>query len=530
MNSRTPDGFRHLLLGAVVLSVVLSAAATPAAAATYDEYQEPTLVPTVQGSNVVSPGETTTLRVQLQNRGTAITHADGNVDRLAAVVDSHGVKPGTAMSTTVSFESAGGPLEVKSGTQGAGTISPQSERGVDLTVEVDEEASPGAYRIPAVIEYQYIHRITVDRDQFFVIRNDVQVTKYVTVRVDESFRLDVIGVTGENLREGEDGTVSATVRNTGSETATAAELRLVGTDEIRPRTNAVSLGTLGPGETATAEFRAGVRDIEEAGNYSVGFRLGYEGNNGNVKQSVVRSGTVGIEDAPSFALDATAESLYVDSTGAVALEVTNTGNGTVDNARAILHPAEPFSPLSTSASLGTLAPGESATARFKLDVADRAVAQTYPLVFTVEYDDAYDERVTSEQRSVPVDVGPEMTVETSGSPTVATGSTSTIAVTVENTGDGVMRDAVARINVNTPFETDDDTAYVGDLAPGESRTVTFTVSVDGAATPKMYAVDTTVKYDNAFGRTVVTDTVPTAVEVTEQAGGLLGAILDIFGL
>jgi hypothetical protein len=93
-----------------------------------------------------------------------------------------------------------------------------------------------------------------------------------------------------------------------------------------------------------------------------------------------------------------------------------------------------------------------------------------------------------------------------------------------------MHDAVARINANSPFETDDDTAYVGDLEPGESATVEFTVSVDGAATPKTYAVDTTVKYDNAFGRTVVTDVEPTAVEVTAGSGGLVSALLNLLGL
>jgi hypothetical protein len=60
--------------------------------------------------------------------------------------------------------------------------------------------------------------------------------------------------------------------------------------------------------------------------------------------------------------------------------------------------------------------------------------------------------------------------------------------------------------------------------------VTFTVSVDGAATPKTYSVDTTIKYDNTFGRTVVTDVEPTAVEVTENGGGLLSTILDFLGL
>ncbi|WP_338739895.1 COG1361 S-layer family protein [Haloplanus salilacus] len=530
MNEQISNGVRLFLSVVVALSLVLSAAATPVAAASYDEYQEPELVPTIQGSNVVAPGETATLTVQLQNRGTAVTHSDGNVDRLASVVDAHGVTPGTATATTVTVDAGGAPLEVDSGPQSAGSISPRSEGDVSLELDVDEGASPGTYELPVVVEYQYIHRISADADDFFIVRNDVRVTKHVTVRIDESFRLDVVGVTSENLRHKEDGTVSVTVRNAGSETGTDTELQLLETGQLRPRTNGVSLGRLESGETATAEFRVGVRDIEAAGNYSVGVRANYEDEDGTVKQSEIRRGTVGVEDAPSFTLDASTESLYVDSTGAVALTVTNTGDRPVRNARAVLHPTEPFSPLSTSASLGTLDPGESATTRFKLEVADRAVPQTYPLVYTVEYDDAYDERVTSEERTVSADVGPEMTIETSGSPAVAAGSTETIDVTVRNTGDDVMRDAVARINVNTPFETDDDTAYVGDLAPGESRTVTFTVSVDDEATPKAYTVDTTVKYDNAFDRTVVTGTESTSVTVTEGGGGLLETILDIFGL
>ncbi|WP_256407001.1 COG1361 S-layer family protein [Haloplanus ruber] len=528
MNHRTARVGRALLsVGVAVL--VLAATGTPAVAASYDEYGKPELVPTVQGSNVVAPGETTTLTVRLENRGTAITHGEGSVDRLAAVVDSQGVTPGTATSTTVSVASGDAPLDVRSGKQSVGSISPRSGGALSLELDVDEGAQPGTYELPAVIEYQYVHRISAGDDEFFVVRKDVQVEKQITVRIDESFRLSVVDVTGENLRDGEDGTVSVTVRNAGSEAGTDVNLRLIGSDQLQPRTNAVSLGRLAPGETAAAEFRVGVRNIESAGNYSIGVRAGYEDEGGDVRRSEPRSGAVSIEDAPSFALGATAESLYVDSTGAVALEVTNTGDTTVHNARAVLHPAEPFVPLTTSASLGTLAPGESATTRFKLEVADRAVPQTYPLVYTVEYDDAYDERVATEERTVPVAVGPEMTVATDGSPSVAAGATERIDVTVTNTGDGVMRDAVARINVDTPFETDDDTAYVGDLAPGESRTVTFTVSVDAGATAKPYAVDTTVKYDNAFGRTVVTDTESTSVTVTEGGGGLLRAILDFLG-
>jgi len=514
----------------LALVVVLATAATPAAAASYDEYQQPELTTAVQGSNVVVPGETTTLQVGIQNRGTAVTRSEGSVDRLATAFQSAGVKPGAAMATTARVEAGSAPVDVRTGEQSVGTVAPDGHRQVPVEIEVAEDAEPGTYRIPVVLEFQYVRAVSVDDEENFITRNDATVRTHVTVRVDESVRLGIDGVSGEDLRANEDGRVSVTVRNTGTETATDAELVLKPNDQLTPRTNGASLGTLEPNETATATFRVGVADVENAGTFAIPFQLRYEDGNGVVSTSAVRTGAVTVEDAPTFDTSATTTDLYVDSTGAVTLSVTNTGDEPVRNARAVLHPAEPFSPLSTSASLGTLDPGETGTATFKLEVADRAVAQSYPLTFTVVHEDAYRERVESDSLTVPVTVGPETTFETSGEPTVAAGSTETVEVTVTNTGEGVMRDAVARINVNTPFETDDDTAYVGDLEPGESATVTFTVSVDSAATPKTYSVDTTVKYDNAFGRTVVTDVEPTAVEVTEKQGGLIASVLQFLGL
>jgi len=529
MNSIGRTG-RAVVTALVVVVVVSAGVATPATAATYSENQEPELVTSIQGSNVLTPGETTTLQVGIQNRGTAVTNSQGELSRLADAFQTAGVTPGAAMATTASVESGSAPVTLRTGEQSIGTIAPDGTREASLDLEVAENATPGTYRLPVTLDFQYVRAVSVDNDDTFVTRRDRTTRTYVTVRIEPTVRLGVESVDGENLNAKEDGRVVATVRNEGSETASDAELVLGETEQLTPRTNGLSLGTLEPGETGTASFRVGVADTEATDTYTVPFRLRYEDDNGVVRESEVRTGRVTVRDAPTFDLSATTTDLYVDSTGAVTLSVTNTGDRPVPNARAVLHPAEPFSPLSTSASLGTLDPGETATAQFKLEVADRAIAQDYPLEFTVVYDDTYQDPVESDRLTIPVEVGPEMTFETSGSPTVAAGSTETVEVAVTNTGEGTMHDAVVRINANTPFETDDDTAYVGELAPGESRTITFTVSVDDAATSKVYSLDTSVKYDNSFDRTVVTDVEPTAVEVTDRQGGLLASILNVLGL
>jgi hypothetical protein len=175
---------------------------------------------------------------------------------------------------------------------------------------------------------------------------------------------------------------------------------------------------------------------------------------------------------------------------------------------------------------GTLAPGESAEASFRVEVSDRAVAQSYPVEGHVEYQDSFDETRSSNLITDSVEVGPERDIDVTGSATVSAGATETVEFEVENTGGGTMYDAVARINVDSPFSTSDDTTYVGDLEPGESATVSYRVSVDSGATAKDYSVDMVAKYDNAFGDKVVTDVRKAPVEV-EEGGGILAWLLGL---
>jgi hypothetical protein len=208
--------------------------------------------------------------------------------------------------------------------------------------------------------------------------------------------------------------------------------------------------------------------------------------------------------------------------------VTNRGDTPVKNARFVLRESPPFQPVSSKASLGDLAPGESTTASFRVEVSDRAVAQSYPVEGHVEYQDRYNETRTSDVATGSVEIGEERDFSVTGVPTVSAGATETVEFTVENTGGGPMRDAVARINVDSPFSTDDDTAYLGDLGVGETANVSYRVSVEGGATAKTYSVDAVVKYDNAFGDKVVTEVRKAPVEVEESAG-IIGRILSLFG-
>ena len=508
-------------LSVVLLGSVLAAAgAGTVSAERYNDFSEPTLDPSVQDENVVSPGETKRFELTVQNRHDGTTETDRRIDGISEVVQSHRVELGAATATTASFESTDAPFDIKSGTQNLGTIQAGSSQPASLTVEVDEGAEPGTYRVPVTMKYEYVRGIIVDNDGYIINRNTETVTEYVTIRVEKAPRLSVEGVESDGIYRNADGAVTVTLQNTGSETARDASLRMLESTHFRPRTDGVSVGRLEPGETATATFQTGIANVDEAGEYAANFRLHYDDENGNAAESAVRTGSVPVAEGPEFELSAETEALYVDSIGAVSVTVENTGDRAATDARALLQPLEPFSRLSTQGNLGTLEPGETATTTFKLEASDRTVPQTYPLSFRIGHDDGYGNRVESDQHTVAVDVDPEKKFRVVETTTLESGSTETVELTVENTGGGPLTNAEIRINTNSPFSTDDDTAYVGTLEPGETETATFTVTTDGAATPKTYSLDTTIKHDNAFGNTVVTDIETAPVTVTSPEGRL----------
>lgn len=518
-------------VASVVLLAVLFLFSAPAGANSITSYEEPDLVTNVEGENVVESGETVTLQVAVQNRGSYTGKARATPDHLSGLetIDT----PGTTIGTVAEFNEGGAPVDVRTGSQMVGIVSQREPAFVPLTVEIDDDAEPGRYEIPIEFEYEYVRVAISDDDggtqrDFQVIRKEQTEEESIEIQIEETVDLEVLDVRGEGLRAGDDGSLTATVMNDGRETANNARLKFVSSEQFTARDALKSVGDLAPDGSATAEFRVSVAESYVGGDSPVEMTLEYEDENDVTKETAPETGSVSVNSDVDFSVEAEAEEMYVDSVGAVHATVTNTGETAVEGARFVLRENPPFQPVSRKSSIGTLAPGESAEASFRVEVSDRAVAQSYPVEGHVEYQDSFDETRESNSVTDSVEVGPERDIDVSGSPSVGAGATETVEFEVENTGGGTMYDAVARINVDSPFSTSDDTTYVGDLEPGESTTVSYRVSVDSGATAKEYSVDMVAKYDNAFGDKVVTEVRKAPVEV-EEGGGILGWIFGLLG-
>jgi uncharacterized membrane protein len=131
-----------------------------------------------------------------------------------------------------------------------------------------------------------------------------------------------------------------------------------------------------------------------------------------------------------------------------------------------------------------------------------------------------DQRV-SDELDVRADVG-EKRDEFDVSPVNASfqvGSGGQLELDVTNAGEEAVSDVSAKLFVDSPVSVSDDEAFIDELGPGETRTITFGVSVAGSATAKVYPVELDFQYTTAEGDTLVSDTYKLPVEATPQQGG-----------
>ncbi len=84
----------------------------------------------------------------------------------------------------------------------------------------------------------------------------------------------------------------------------------------------------------------------------------------------------------------------------------------------------------------------------------------------------------------------------------------------------------ARISAVDPFSSNDDTAYLGTMAPGEIRQASFKISVRDT-TPKTFGLDSEVLYRDALDNQITSDPLKVTVNVVPK-GSLLSN--GIFGL
>lgn len=155
-------------------------------------------------------------------------------------------------------------------------------------------------------------------------------------------------------------------------------------------------------------------------------------------------------------------------------------------------------------SLGTMGDDAVRTFSVTVDVPQTIDAGTYSLPVEVSYVNGGERRTTTVDATVRIKDRAFFRVEETTSD-VAVGGTGTVSVTVTNVGSQPASAAAVTLASQSPDVSFGRAAsasrYVGDWAPGETRTLTYEVSVGDAAEPLAYALEARVVYETAEGDT-----------------------------
>jgi hypothetical protein len=292
------------------------------------------------------------------------------------------------------------------------------------------------------------------------------------------------------------------------------------------------LGDLKAGGTSTATFTVKIPSDARAGTSILPVQLNY-----TYLYTAEQYGTDTIEysyktvdetlelpvkiksDVRIDVLSEDVKELNAGTEGYITLVVKNIGHE--DAKKAVLtivqNDGSPVIPTEGSAYIGNFPSNGTTTCIFKTSVSQGAEAQSYPLDVFVKYENKDGDMVTSDVETIGVPVGGKIKFEIVSEPqTITAGKKKVITAQFKNIGGATAHQATARVSMVDPFTSNDDSAFLGDIAPGETKEASFLVTADGAATVKQYGIDTEVRYRDALDNTVVSD--PMKLDISVVAG------------
>lgn len=223
-------------------------------------------------------------------------------------------------------------------------------------------------------------------------------------------------------------------------------------------------------------------------------------------------------------LSSETEHLNAGTEGYITLTVKNVGheNGNNSIIKIVRNDQSPVLPVSGSMYIGNFAVNQVVSSRFKVSISSDAEEQTYPLDVLVNYDNSEGDHVTSDVETIGLPVGKKIDFNITSAPgVISPGQKKVINVKYANTGGATAYNVQARISAVDPFTSNDDTAFLGTLAPGETREAAFEISVDKSATVKEYALDSEIRYRDALDNSLISDPMKVRI-VVEQENSLLG--------
>lgn len=275
----------------------------------YDIYGKPDITATIIGDNEFDRGDEVTLEINLINNGIVLGFEsdrmpdDDNEIDLAKMELGYELQQVNAIAITAMLIAPdGSPINVKSGPQQVGSI--RGGKGARETgrfnIEIDENAAAGTYPLMLLLNYIYQKNVQISGN-VSESRTDVNLwydtlnqTQPLAITVRKLADFEITGVSSD-IRAGVDGGVlRITYTNTGEEIAIDAVARISVTDPFSSTDDQAYLGTLAPGESATAVFVIDANSDATIKPYGIDTEIRFEDETGKsrISESMTATATI----------------------------------------------------------------------------------------------------------------------------------------------------------------------------------------------------------------------------------------------
>jgi hypothetical protein len=320
-------------------------------------------------------GTTSTMQVTLENEG-----------------------PGVAHDATVKVESSSS--DVRFGRSGAATRyvgewTPGTQKTISLATTISNSADTTRYALKATVSYA---------DSEGDSERSTPVSFGITP--DNDKRFEVSNVTS-NLQAGKEGKISGTITNTGNETTKNTVLVFAtNATTVTPLEHKRSVGDLSPGASASFTFPVEMSASVQAGGKQFAFRPQFETEAGKQRRGakIVTRQVVGAGESP-FAVELETDAVPKGKQSAIAVNVTNTGESTLENVAVKAFADDPITIDDSESFVDALAPGEAAQVKYSISTSKSAIEKDYPISFDVQYDDDNGDRLLAKTHHASVTVG-----------------------------------------------------------------------------------------------------------------------------
>lgn len=310
----------------------------------------------VDTSTNASVGDTGTTRLTLQNVGS---------------------EPADDARVTVSPQGSqfvvGGGSPV---TAYVGSWAVDQNRTVTVSSSVAADADAQNYTLDAQVTYANENGNTERSDSLLAA---------VRPLPEQTFEL---GDVESTLRAGEDGTLNATVTNTGPTAVANAVVTLSSTSaNVVPGRSEYAVGSVAAGESVPVSFPVDVTDSAEAGPRQLDLGVRYRNDAGDARQSDDLPATVDIApERDRFVVEPVDDALAAGSGDTVTFRLTNNGDTAVTNVNAKVYADDPISTSDDQAFVSRLEAGETTNVSFSLSASGSALEKTYPVSMDFQYD------------------------------------------------------------------------------------------------------------------------------------------------